>query len=130
VTKSNNQSTGSSAEQFAAEVEHLAEEVKLLSINLAITLARVQTEHRALKDMEPEFTELIRRAHDTSRQVTDVLQAFRNQLRSQYGLPASSEIVAKRGAYDAVEARLNRVYDLSRDLIAKITNLKRQEQVG
>lgn len=117
-------------EQFADEVEHLAEEVKLLSINLAITLARVQTEHRALKDLEPEFTELIRRANDTSRQVTDVLQAFRSRVRFQYGLPASSAIVAKRGAYDAIEARLNRVHELSRDIIAKITNLKRQEQVG
>ncbi len=130
MTKSDNEPTKNNAEQFAAEVEHLAEEVKLLSINLAITLARVQSENRALKNMEPEFTELIRRANDTSRQVAEVLQAFRSQVRVQYGLPASSEIVAKRGAYDAIEARLNRVYDLSRDLIAKITNLKRQEQVG
>lgn len=130
MTKSDKQPRDDSAEQFAAEVEHLAEEVKLLSINLAITLARVQSDNRGLKDLEPDFTELIRRANDTSRQVTDVLRAFRNQLRFHYGLPASSEIVAKRGAYDAIEARLNRVHELSRDIIAKITNLKSQEQVG
>lgn len=130
MTKSDNQPTGKSADEFAAEVEHLAEEVKLLSINLAITLARVQRDHRALRAMEPEFTELIRRANDTSRQVTEVLQAFRSRLRIQYGLPASSEVVAKRGAYDVIEARLNRVYEMSRDIIARITDLKRQEQVG
>ncbi len=130
MTKSDNPPPESSAERFADEVEHLAEEVKLLSINLAIVLARVQGEHQALKSMEPEFTELIKRANDTSRQVTDVLEAFRSRMRLQYGLPASSEIVAKRGAYDAIEARLNRVYDLSRDIVAKITTLKRQEQVG
>jgi hypothetical protein len=130
VTKNDSSPPESSAERFADEVEHLAEEVKLLSINLAIVLARVQGEHQALKSMEPEFTELIRRANDTSRQVTDVLEAFRSRMRLQYGLPASSEIVAKRGAYDAIEARLNRVYDLSRDIIAKITTLKRQKQVG
>lgn len=130
MTRRNDRQAPEGPEQFAAEVEHLAEEVKLLSINLAITLARVQTDHRALKEMEPEFTELIRRANDTSRQVTDVLQAFQNRMRFQYGLPASSEIVAKRGAYDAIEARLNRVYELSQDIISKLTNLKRQEQVG
>jgi len=59
-----------------------------------------------------------------------VLQAFRSRLRIQYGLPASSEVVAKRGAYDVIEARLNRVYEMSRDIIARITDLKRQEQVG
>ena len=130
MTKNSERQILREPEQFAAEVEHLAEEVKLLSINLAITLARVQTEHRELKELEPEFTELIRRANDTSRQVIDVLEAFRSRMRFHYGLPASSEIVAKRGAYDAVEARLNRVYELSRDIIVKITNLKRQEQVG
>jgi hypothetical protein len=122
--------TAHDPEKLAAQVEHLAEEVKLLSINLAITMARVQNENRALKDLEPEFTELIRRANDTSRQVTDVLQAFQSRLRFQYGLPASSEVVAKRGAYDAIEARLNRVYELSQDIIAKITAIQSQEQVG
>jgi hypothetical protein len=117
-------------EEFARKVEFLAEEVKLLAINLAVTLAKAQNRSRALKDMEPQFTDLIRRANDTSRQVADVLQAFRSRTRGQYGLPASSEIVEKRGAYDAIEARLNYVYDLSRDIINQITDLKRQEQVG
>ncbi len=117
-------------EAFADEVEALAEEVKLLAINLAIALAKVQHYNRGLKEMEPQFTELIRRANDTSRQVAEILQAFRSKVRGQYGLPASSEIVDKRGAYDAIEARLNHVYDLSRDIIDKIVNLKRREQVG
>lgn len=117
-------------EAFANEVEALAEEVKLLAINLAIAMAKVQNRNRALKDMEEQFTDLIRRANDTSRQVAEVLQAFRSKVRYQVALPASTEIVNKRGAYDVVEARLNYIYDLSRDIIDKIVSLKRQEQVG
>jgi hypothetical protein len=117
-------------DQLAAEVEFLADEVKLLAINLAIALANLQGQGRGMKELEPRFTELIRRANDTSLQVSEALRAFRSRTGRQCGLPASSEVVVKRGAYDGVEARLNHIYDLSRDIIREITKLKSQGQVG
>lgn len=121
---------GQTPDRLAEEVEFLADEVKLLAINLAIALANLQGQGRGLKELEPQFTELIRRANDTSLQVSEALQAFRSRTGRQCGLPASSEIVEKRGAYDGVEARLNHIYNLSRDIIREITKLKSQGQVG
>lgn len=117
-------------EHLAREVNYLAGEVRLLAINMAITLARMQGRKKIFGDMEDRFTELIKRANDTSQQVTDVLKAFQNHQRMIFGLPASSEIIEKRGAYDCLEAKLNHVYRLSVEMAKTISEIKRQEQVG
>ena len=127
----------SSEEQLRAEqiclankAGELADEVKLLAINLAISLARIQGRDKTLKELEPHFTELIKKSNEASHQVTGVLEAFQNQKKIIYNLPASSEVVAKRGAYDRLEATLNHIYDLSQKIIQTITVLKGREKVG
>ncbi len=116
--------------QLAEEVDYLAGEVKLLAINLAISLAKLHKHHKTIKDLEPQFTELIRRANTTSQQVSDVTKAFQNRKQMIFSLPASSEIIEKRGAYDKIEATLNYVYELSQEVIQTITILKRQKRAG
>lgn len=117
-------------EQLAQEVDYLAGEVRLLAINLAITLAKIQTREKVFGQLETRFTELIKKANDTTQQVTDMIKVFQNQQRMSTGLPASSEIIQKRGAYDAIEARLNHVYRLSQEIAKTIGKIKKQEQVG
>ncbi len=116
--------------RLAHKAGELADEVKLLAINLAISLAGIRGKDKTLKELEPHFTELIKKSNEASHQVADVLRAFQNQKKIIYSLPASSEIVAKRGAYDRLEATLNHIYDLSQEIIKTITILKGREKVG
>ena len=116
-------------DNVVAEVEYLASEVRLLAINLAIHLAKVHNRERVFRDMDARFTELITKATDASEKVTDLLRRFQNHRRLTTALPASSDIVDKRGGYDALEAKLQYVYELSQNMIQTISKLKRQEQV-
>ena len=117
-------------ERLAKQVDFLAGEVKLLAINLAITLARMENREKVFGQLEEQFTELIKKANDTAQQVTEVMKAYRHRQRMGTGLPASTEIIQKRGAYDGIEAKLNHVYKLSREMARKISKIKQQEQVG
>jgi len=117
-------------DNVVAEVEYLAAEVKLLAINLAIHLAKVHDRKRVFRDMDARFTELITKATDASEKVTELLRRFQTHRKLTTALPASSEIVDKRGGYDALEAKLQYVFELSQDMIQTIGKLKRQEQVG
>ena len=112
---------------MADEVDYLAGEVKILAINMAITLAKMRCREKQLGKLEPQFTELIKKANDTSQQVTEMLKVFKNKKRMVSGLPASSEIIEKRGAYDSMEAKLNHVYQLSQEMMIMLSKLKQQE---
>jgi hypothetical protein len=112
------------------DIKYLAGEVKLLAINLAIALAKIQRRNKVLGRLEPQFTQLIKKANDTSLQVTAALKNYERDERMQFGLPASSEIIEKRGAYDGIEAKLNHVFDISQKILEILENIKRQEQVG
>jgi hypothetical protein len=118
------------SDQLVERVNYLAGEVKLLAINLAITLARMKGREKILGGLESRFTELIKRANDTAQQVTDVLNDFRNKRRINSGLPASTAIIEQRGAYDCIEAKLNYIHKLSREVLETITTIKQQEQMG
>lgn len=113
-----------------AEVEYLASEVKLLAINLAVHLAKVRSREHVFRDMDSQFTELITKATDASQKVAEALRRFQNHRRMTAALPASSDIIDARGGYDALEAKLNDVYEISQTMIQTINKLKRQEQAG
>jgi len=115
-------------ERLVAEVDRLAGEVKLLAINLAIMLAKIKGRQKKFGNMDNRFVELIKRANDTSRQVGDIIQAFRDRKRMISSLPASTEIINKRGAYDSVEAKLVYVHKLSREILDTIGSIKQQKQ--
>lgn len=115
---------------LAREVDHLADETKLLAINMAIALAKLRGRHKLLDDLEPQFSELIKKANDTAQQVSEVLKAFESRKRMISALPASSQIIESRGAYDSLEARLVQLYQLSQKILRTLGDIKRQEQVG
>ena len=117
-------------DEIARQADYLAGEVKLLAINLALTLARVQNHDPRIRQLEPQFAELIKRANDTAGQVDDVIKAFRNQKLMICHIPASSEVIALRGAFDKTEATLDYVYALSQKMIELLTQLKVQKKEG
>jgi hypothetical protein len=130
MTGNNEKDRPDQSQHLAEEVNHLADEAKLLAINLAITLAKLRGRHKILEDLEPQFSELIKKANDTAQQVSDVLKAFENRKRMISSLPSSSQIIKQRGAYDSLEARLVNVYQLSQNVLQTLGDIKRQEQVG
>ncbi len=117
-------------ERLTEEVDYLAGEVKLLSINLAIALAKISNREKVFGRLDAQFTELIKRANDTSQRVSEIIKLFRNKDKIIFSLPASTEILDKRGAYDSIEAKLNHVFRLSNDMMQTISRIKRQKQVG
>ena len=117
------------AADLTAEVDYLAEEMKLMAINLAIAVAKHQQRSSALRTMEPQFGELIQRANAAAERVSDTIKVFRTTRRMTSTLPASSEIIEQRGAYDSIEAKLLYVYRLSRQLLDDIGQLSEQKQV-
>ena len=116
--------------QLAADVEEISSEVKLLAMNLAIVIARIQNGRTPLKGMDEDFTELISRVTSTTGQVSDILDAFKNEKTLLFSLPASSKIIEQRGAYDKIEASLNYVYQLSQQIIQSIKQLEDFKQVN
>jgi len=131
VGKKNEQMIAAGPEQIVHEIDFLAGEMKLLALNLAVALAKIQGEGNGLKELEPQFSELIRKAHDAAKQVEQVLEAFQNRREMICSLPASTEIIEKRGAYDKVEAKLNYIYKLSQQIAETLGLLKKQhKQVG
>jgi len=116
--------------RLSQDVEYLAGEVKLLAINLAIALAKSKQKGYSLVKLEPQFSELIQRVNRTSAQVVQVLEAFRNQKQMLFSLPASTEVIERRGAYDKTEATLNHVYDLSQGILKQIREINGQNKGG
>jgi nucleotide-binding universal stress UspA family protein len=115
--------------RLAKETEELAEEVKLLAINLAITLAKVQSQEQTIKGLEPQFSELVKRANEASYQVTAILQGVRNQRKME---PIAETIIKDQShvsVYDKMEISLNNLNNLSQNIIRTITRIK-QQQVG
>lgn len=115
---------------LADEVDSLSGEIKLQALNLAIAVAKLQNRDISFRELEDRFTDLISRVNRTAGQIDDVLSAFRSQKTLLFSLPASSEILEKRGAYDKIEASLNYAHQLSAEIIQTITRLKTQRQAG
>lgn len=116
--------------RISSETEHLADEVKLLAVNLAIAVARVQNKEKSIKDMESEFSELIQKANSASEQVLNVVKAFKSKKLMLYSLPASDKTIKAKGAVDHIEKRLKEVDELSRKIHQSVAILRKQKKVG
>ncbi len=116
--------------KLAQETDELAEEVKLLAINLAITLARAQSHEKTLRDLEPKFSELIHKANEASHQISLILQGIQNQKKMIFDSPDAANEVVRESIYNNMETSLNHVHRLSESIVRTITVLKRQQQVG
>ncbi|MEZ5359864.1 MAG: hypothetical protein R3F48_13680 [Candidatus Zixiibacteriota bacterium] len=117
-------------QRLASDVAEISAEVKLLALNLAIVVAKIQNSPKPLTGMDEEFTELISRVNQTTDQIDDVLKAFNAQKTLIYSLPASTKIIEQRGAYDKIEASLNQAYDLSQKISRSIQELERFKRVN
>lgn len=112
---------------LAEEVNRLAEEVRLLSINLAIAVARTQGKEQTIQSLGPQFSELIKKAHDTSRQVMDILHAYQSRGHMVGGLPGPAPI-ERHGGYDRVETTLVQVAQLSEQIRTVIAAIQRRQR--
>lgn len=117
-------------EKLTHQVNTLTDEIKLQSINLAVIVARTKQKNQDLGALDSEFGELISNINITSSKIKDILKAFQGRKKMIYSLPASSEAIAKRGAYDDVEATLGHIYDLSQGLVETINSMKRHQPLS
>ncbi len=113
---------------LAQQVEFLSSEMKLLAINLAVSLARLRNRGDYFRGIEDVLSDLINRANDASDSVQQVLGAFQNQKRLLSSLPASSDIIKIRGGYDKIEVSLTEIESLSRNVIETIKQIKDQKK--
>jgi methyl-accepting chemotaxis protein len=61
---------------LVGQVDELADQVKNLALNLAITLAREKERVKDLKIIEPEFTHLINKSVGVVREITNILMSI------------------------------------------------------
>lgn len=130
VNADNAETTPEDFYRISSETEQLAEEVRLLSLNLAIAVARVQNREQSIKEMESEFSELIQKANGASAQVLNVVKAFKSKKLMLYSLPASDETIKARGAVDHIEKQLKEVNELSQKIHQSVAIIKKQKKVG
>lgn len=109
------------------EVGYLADEVRLLAINLAIALAKIHNRDMTLSEMEPQFMELISKATDASQQVADLIRGMAGDpgLVGPPGLPQERE-----GEFARMEKTLDRIYELSQLINRALSDPKRPKRVG
>ncbi|HHI03093.1 MAG: hypothetical protein DRP51_10120 [Candidatus Zixiibacteriota bacterium] len=105
-------------EIWVDNVNSLAEQVRILALNLAINLAREKKNIRELTFLEPDFTKLVYGSVEVIKEVSAMLKAFRNEEKMVYAPPTSS------GKLDHVESSLNEILNLSRNILKVIARIK------
>jgi methyl-accepting chemotaxis protein len=103
------------------QVDELANQVKMLALNLAINLAKAKNEIRELAYLEPEFTRLINGSVDVIREISTMLNAFRNQDKLVYTVPSGSDKL------DRIETSLNEILNLSQNVLKTVADIKRRK---
>jgi len=104
--------------EWISRVNSMAEQVRILALNLAINLAREKENIRELTILEPEFTELVHNAVEVIKEVTIMLRAYQNQEKMVYSPPASSVKL------DRIESSLNEILNLSKNILNDIADIK------
>lgn len=104
--------------EWIARVNAMAEQVRILALNLAINLAREKDNIRELSILEPEFTELVHSAVEVIKEVTVMLRAYQNKEKMIYSPPSSSVKL------DHIESSLNEILNLSRNILNDIADIK------
>ena len=113
------------SDNWTGQLDTLAEEVKMLALNLAINLARSKHEIAELSYLEPEFTKLINGSVEVIREITTMMRAFRNEEKMVYTPTRDSSHP------DKIEASLNEILEKSQDIIEAIALMKkRKSQIG
>ena len=105
-------------EKWVASVNSMAEQVRILALNVAINLARERKNIKELTFLEPDFTKLVYGSVEVIKEVSVMLKAFQNEEKMVYAPPTSS------GKMDHIESSLNEILNLSRNILKVIARIK------
>jgi len=104
---------------FVNEIDALAEQVKVMALNLAINLARAKNEASELAFMEPDFTRLINGSVEVIKEITGLIRVARNEEKRVYTPPSRSDQL------DRIENSLNDIAELSQNILGVIATIKK-----
>ncbi len=102
------------------QTQDLADQVKLLALNLAINLARCKDEIKELTTLEPDFTKLINGSVNIIRDINNILRALQNDEALIAPLPKPPEKL------DRIEVTLNEILELSGRVHDAIVEIKKR----
>jgi methyl-accepting chemotaxis protein len=123
MTSEHDNNKYSDNENLVGQVDNLADQAKMLALNLAITLARKKTEIEDLTILEPEFTKLINNSVNVIREITKILRTFQGK-----GQSVSKELIEKKN-FDHIETSLNEILCLSHNVLKAVRALKEQKDI-
>lgn len=115
-----NKAENNTNRKWVDNVNSMAEQVRILALNLAINLAREKKNIKELTFLEPDFTKLIYGSVDVIKEISVILKAFQNEEKMIYAPPSSS------GKLDHIESSLNEILNLSRNILEVITRIKEE----
>ena len=103
------------------DIDELANQVKMLALNLAISLAKAKNEAKELVYLEPDFTRLINGSVEVIKEISSILKAFRNEDKLVYSPPSQSDKL------DRIETSLEEIYSLSQSVLKTIGDIKKRK---
>lgn len=87
------------------QVDGLAEEVRILALNLAIYLAKTKSESEQLSQLEPDFIRLVNGTVSVLQEIERIIAAARNLETLVYDVPSG------KFRRDQIELRLRSILD-------------------
>jgi len=108
------------SEDLSGHVDDLANQVKVLALNLAITLAKEKDGAKELACLEPEFTRLIHGSVEVIKEVALIVRTARNENKMIFS-PSSES-----GKLDRIDTALNEILSLSQSLLKTIAEIKKR----
>lgn len=120
--KKNNNTPENGLEDWTSQIDHLADEVKMLALNLAISLAKSKQQIKELSFMEPEFTRLVNGSVEVVKEITGIMKAFKNEDRLVFSPQKDSR------SLDRIETTLNEIHSLSQKVLYTISEMKKSKR--
>ncbi len=103
------------------QVDDLADQVKTLALNLAITLAREKSKIKDLYILEPEFTQLINKSVGVIREITKILRSLRADKDS------SPQALIETEGINRIETSLEEILLISQNVLKDVKALKQRK---
>jgi len=103
------------------KVDALAEEVRILALNLAIYLAKAKAASAELNQLEPDFIRLVNGSVKVAQEVGQVIGAARNLERTVYEPPSGN---LNR---DKVEVRLRSILDQCGRVLSALSRARSEQ---
>jgi methyl-accepting chemotaxis protein len=103
------------------DIDELANQVKVLALNLAISLAKAKNEAKELVFLEPDFTKLINGSIEVIKEISSILKTYRNEDKLVYSPPSQSDKL------DRIETSLGEIYSLSQSVLKTIGDIKKRK---